>query len=197
MRLNATIKKTTVFGELRWIPSVEERTQRGGDEPEEDVYQSTASRRNHFEKASGSMVRVERMEGPSKRLFTGLRLMPVLEWPQRRVTSRVPICRPLAVLTQSRPHILLVHVCADVCVCFFEGITDHQAGSFPIMGTTALWWPVGQKLKLGKELSLMRPFRAGLISPKPYRIGIIMPNEAQRKWLVWGHTARHGGEGGD
>ena len=135
------------------------------------------------EKAGGSMVRVERMEEPSKCLFTGLRLVPVLEWPQRRVTSRVPICRPVAVLTQSRPHILLVHVCADVCVCFFKGITDHQTGYFPIMGTTALWWPVSQKLKLGKELSLMRPFRTGLISSKPYRIGIIMPNEAQRKWL--------------
>ena len=62
------------------------------------------------------MVRAERIEGPSKCLFTGLRLMPVLEWPQKRVTSRVPICRPVAVLTQSRPHVLLVPVCADVCV---------------------------------------------------------------------------------
>ena len=133
MCLNATIKETAVFREPRWIPSMEERTQRGGDGSEEDVYQNTASRRTHLRKGRWFHGRVERIEGPSKCLFTGLRLMPVLEWPQRSDQQGTHLSASGCVDPIKATCPPGARVCRCVCVSSKESQITRQA-IFPPWG---------------------------------------------------------------
>ena len=80
MRLNATIKETIqCLGSLDESLLWRKERREVGMSLKRTFAKAQPAEGTTSEKAGGSMVRVERVEGPSKCLFTGLRLMPVLE----------------------------------------------------------------------------------------------------------------------